>query len=390
MAEAIALVPPGGRLYLQGQSGEPPSLAASIAALTDADVTVAPLRGVNPCEYAATGARLRALTYVPELGDEQRYVRVRSSQMPALLAEEPFDVAFVQVGPSGDNLGTCVDLVPAAAANARVVVAEVNPHLPWTHGATLIAPSFHVQGTERPRTLAHTGLSARDAAIAANVASIVPRGATLQVGIGRLADAIFTALRRHRDLAIHSGMITDAVAGLAGAGVIAGPIRTTQVLGGDVLYRFVDHNPRVEVHPVTGVHTAESMAGIERFCAVNFAVEADLDGRVNSEWAGERRIGALGGLLDFLGGAARSPGGAAIIALPADRIVARLRADRVTAAPEYVDVVVTEHGAADLRGLSAAQRPTAIAAVAAPTARRELLRSYHQDTSSRSDAQDAG
>jgi acetyl-CoA hydrolase len=378
-ADALALVPAGGRIYLQGQCGEPPTLAAALTGLpAGVEVIVAPLRGVNPCEYAGTAAWLTALTYVPALGDPARYVRVRSSEMPALLAGLEFDVALVQVGPSGDNLGTCVDLVPAAVARARRVVAEVNPYLPWTHGATAIEPTDLVRGTERPRTLARGPLSARDEAIAANVAAVVPHGATVQVGIGRLADAVFAALASHRHLAIHSGMITDAVAVLAAAGIITGPIVTTQVIGSDDLYRFVDRNPRVAVEPVTAVHAAEAMADLERYCAVNFAVEVDLLGQVNAEWAGDRRVGPVGGILDFLEGAARSPGGAAIVALPAERIVARIAPQRVTV--PNIGVVVTEHGAADLRqGATEAERARAVAAIAPPERRTELLRSLDRN-----------
>jgi acetyl-CoA hydrolase len=378
-ADALALVPDGGRIYLQGQCGEPPTLAAALSRLpAGVEVVVAPLRGVNPCEYAGTAARLTALTYAPALGDPARYVRVRSSEMPRLLAGLEFDVALVQVGPTGDNLGTCVDLIPEAVARARHVVAEVNPHLPWTHGATAIEPTDVVRGTARPRTLARGPLSARDEAIAANVAAVVPHGATMQVGIGRLADAVFAALASHRRLAIHSGMITDAVVPLAAAGVVTGPIVTTQVIGSDDLYRFVHRNPRVAVQPVTSVHAAEAMAGLQRFCAVNFAVEVDLLGQVNAEWVGDRRVGGVGGMLDFLEGAARSPGGAAIVALPAERIVARIAPRRVTSA--HVGVIVTEHGAADLRGAATdAERARAVAAVAPPERRAELLRSLDRN-----------
>jgi acyl-CoA hydrolase len=402
-------VPPGGRLFLAGGAGEPASLAEGIntyaSSLQDVELVSLPLRGVNPCRYvdAQMRGRLRArvFTFTPALtrpmaDGRVEYVSVRHSEIPRLLADPAyrFDVAFLQGTLDGDgdlNLGLWADLAAPVIANSDVVVAELNPQLPATCGETKVHAveiDYTTPGQLPPR--GSVGSSAGPVAreIAANVARVVPDGATFQIGIGALADAVVAALGRRRDLGVHSGMISDAVVDLVRSGAVTGrrkeldtgKIVVTQCLGSQVLWDFVHQNESVELRPATYVHAEKTMRAFERFYALNFALEVDLQGRANSEWMAGSRVGAVGGQMDFMRSAARSPHGGAIVALPStarrgavSRIVPRIDDAYVTLDPTDVGIVVTEYGVADIRGLDVGKRDAKLAAIAHPSFRRHLL-----------------
>jgi acetyl-CoA hydrolase len=212
---------------------------------------------------------------------------------------------------------------------------------------------------------------------------LVPDGAAVQLGIGGLASAVAAALHGHRNLRVHSGLIGDWVVGLAEAGVLAqdpgGPaVVAGTAVGTDRLYNFLRDNPTVEVRPVERVHDPAVTGRIPRFVAVNSALQVDLSGQVNAEVVGGRWRGAIGGQVDFLRGAAASPGGVGVVALPstanggsASRIVDRLDGP-VTTGRADVHWVVTEHGAADLRGLDSVARAAAMCELAHPDHRSRL------------------
>jgi acyl-CoA hydrolase len=204
--------------------------------------------------------------------------------------------------------------------------------------------------------------------IAANVAEIVRDGDTFQLGVGALPEAILAALRDHADLGVHSGMISDGVLDLIECGAVTnerkgadqGLTVTGAALGTRRLFAALTERQEIRLMPVSYTHAPETLARVGRLAAINSAMQVDLTGQVNSERVGSRRLGAVGGQVDFLRAAALS-GGVPIVALPAKRIVPALDGP-VTTARSDVDWVITEHGACSLRGLSEGQR------------RKELLR----------------
>ena len=345
------------------------------------------------CSYGAIGpfgelARAGVLDIIP----------THISQVPRLFTDGNVrpDVVIVQVAPADadgtHSLSVGMDYLPAALGQARTVIAEVNERAPRTFGSFRLAARDIdvVVGTSRPLIQVPSAPpDPVDELIAKHVAGLVPDGATIETGIGRLPDAILTALGERRGLAVYSGMITDATVDLAERGALRKeggpealpPVVTGTAAGTDRLYAFVDRNPAVRFLPVTETHGEEALGRIERFTAINSAVEVDLTGQINAETAGGRYVGAVGGQVDFMRGATRSPGGLSIIALPSttaggkrSRISARTDGT-VTTPRSDVDYVVTEYGVAALRGRTLRQRAEAMLAIAHPDFRDELERS---------------
>jgi acyl-CoA hydrolase len=300
------------------------------------------------------------------------------------------DVVLVQLAESTDgrlSASLSNDYVIDAARGARLVIAEINPDAPWTFGAEWpedVTIHFRVAARRPPVELASTPLDDISRRIAAHAAGLVADGSTLQFGVGRIPDAILSSLSHVRNLGVHSGLINDAVVDLiergavtnAEKGIDTGITVTNQVIGTKRLYRFVNQNKAVSVRPTSYTHGQGVLARINRLVAINSALQVGLDGSVNSETLNGIAIGAIGGQLDFVRGANASPGGRAIIALPAtasdgtSRIVARV--ETVTTPRADVDAIVTEWGIAELRGCGLAERARRMIAVAAPAHRDAL------------------
>lgn len=300
------------------------------------------------------------------------------------------DVVLVQLAQAGDgrlSASLSNDYVIDAARGARLVIAEINPDAPFTFGAEWPDEvPIHVRVTARrpPVELAATPPDDVSRRIAAHAASLIADGSTLQFGVGRIPDAILSSLSHLRDLGVHSGLINDAVVDLiergavtnAKKGIDAGITVTNQVIGTRRLYRFVHENRTVSVRPTSYTHGQNVLARINRLVAINAALQAGLDGSVNSETLNGVAIGAIGGQLDFVRGANASPGGRAIIALPAtasdgtSRIVAHV--ETVTTPRADVDAIVTEWGIAELRGCGLSERARRMIAIAAPEHRDAL------------------
>ena len=315
------------------------------------------------------------------------------SQLPWLLASGPVkaDVVMLALSPAVDGvmtLGAAHGYALAAATRARVVLAEVNERMPWVHGGELPA-GFRIDAVVRTsRALprypdSRVGQVERE--VGANVAALIPDGATLQFGIGTIADAVLGALAGHRDLGLHTGMLSESVLPLIERGVVTNRLKAIDTgvtvngifIGDEALYRYIDRNPAVRLAGPEYTHAIATLARIPGFVSVNSAVEVDLGGNVNAEVAGGAYVGGVGGQLDFVRGAAVSPGGRAIIALPSvsrdgktSRIVARCAA--VTTPAADADTIVTEWGVAELRGVSYEERARRIAAIAHPTFRDTL------------------
>ncbi|MFL6172332.1 MAG: acetyl-CoA hydrolase/transferase family protein [Marmoricola sp.] len=325
------------------------------------------------------------------------------SDLPAMLMSGSLraDVVFVQVSPPDANgrhsLGLGDDYFSAAIGTARTVIAEVNDQVPFTFGArTLMA--YHcaamIHTSRTPGTMPTPLVSDQTAAVARQVAGLVQDGATLQFGIGALPEAVLDQLGGHRDLGIHSGIINDAALRLIESGVATGQRKTLDrrvaiggLLGGtERLFRFAHRNGRIELRCTKYTHDPEILGQSYQLTAINAALEVDLTGQVNAEVAAGRYVGAIGGAVDFLRGAARSRGGIPIVALPSHsrgtpRIVAKLSGPVSTPRSEEI-VVVTEHGVADLRGLPLEKRVERMLAIADPAHRDELALAAEQTLAS--------
>lgn len=315
------------------------------------------------------------------------------SQLPEMIRSGALriDVLLLQVAPADANgrysLSLALDYLLPALDSARVVIAEVNQQAPRTCGERSLGADDidYILHTDRsPLENPPSRIREADAQIAWHIAGLVEDGATLQMGIGAIPDAVLGALADHHDLGVHSGSLGDGVARLMQSGAITNARKSLDrgfsvggiLLGSRLLHDFAHDNPAVLLRSTAYTHDPDILASQERLVAINSAVEVDLSGQVNSEVAAGSYIGAVGGALDFLRGARRSHGGLPIIALPstagsASRIVARLNGP-VTIPRSEAGLIVTEHGVADLRGLSLRQRLRAMLDIAHPTHRADL------------------
>jgi acetyl-CoA hydrolase len=306
------------------------------------------------------------------------------------------DIVLLQVvGPAEDgafNAGVGIECLREMMAGARLVIAQVNPRLPWTCGDTRIEPGLIdilVPAAHPVLELPARAIGPVEQAIAAAVARLVPDRATIELGIGLIPEAVAAALGGKRGLGIHSGAIGDGVAALIEEGIVdnrhkeidPGLTITLMLMGSRRLYDFADRNPRLHIRSPRYTHDALVLGNFRRFVAINSALEIDLTGQVNAETAQGRHIGLVGGQMDFVRAANRVPEGRSIIALPAtsrdrrhSRIVARLGDGIVTTPRAEADFVVSEHGVAELKGRSLAERAAALVRIADPAFRADLER----------------
>ncbi len=300
------------------------------------------------------------------------------SALPRLFADRTIkaDVVLLHVAPPDEHgrcsFGAGADYLPDAIEHARVVIAEVNDRAPRIGGASFAYDRLdHAVHTSRPMAelrVPEPGDVQR--AIAAHVAPLVQDGDTLQMGVGALPDAILAALHDRTDLGVHTGMITDGVLDLIEAGVVTNARKPTDtgmtvtgaLVGTQRLFDGVAARDDVVLRTVSKTHSAARLAQVGRLVALNGALEVDLDGNAGCESIDGRHIGAIGGQVDFLRAAVAS-GGVGVVALPAKRIVEQLHGPVSTSRAE-IDVVVTEHGVARLRGLTPSARRRALQGIA--------------------------
>ena len=326
------------------------------------------------------------------------------STVPALLRSGHIrvDVALIQVrrhpASRGYTLGVIADYTQALVRCARVVIAEVNENLPVTAQDALITGEdidIFVESSGDLIEMADPAPQAQDDAVAHRVAALIPDRATVQLGIGGMPVAVARALAQHRDLGVHSGVISDAVVELVERGTVTnafkdadrGCIVTGGLFGTKRLYAFAHGNPGLHLRSVEYTHDNAVLRRIKRLFTINGAIEIDVTGQVNAEAAGGRYLGAVGGQVDFVRGGAASPEGRSIIALPAttagetrSRIVARLSDAPVTTSRSDVDLIVTEFGVADLRGQSMRERALRLIDIAHPKFRDQLEREWRESS----------
>ncbi|MBI4242348.1 MAG: acetyl-CoA hydrolase/transferase family protein [Candidatus Rokubacteria bacterium] len=307
------------------------------------------------------------------------------------------DAVVVHVAPPDRHgylsLGVSVSYPLPAAREAPLVLAQVNPRMPRTLGNAFLHRSqvdYWVEADHALLEYPPSPLGDTERAIARRVAGLIPDGATVQIGVGAVPQAIMEALRDKQDLGVHS-LLVDHMLPLIERGVITnarkwlhpGRMDICEVMGSQRLFDFVHENRLVNMEPSEIVHDPEVVGRIRNFISINSALEVDLTGQVNAESVGPRQLSGIGGQFDFVLGASRAPGGLAVIALPStgrggtvSRIVGRLREGTSVTTPRYLaDYVATEHGVAALRGKSVVARARALIDVAHPAFRDELEQS---------------
>ena len=407
--DAVRLVRDGEQVVVPISAGEPPTLLTALSERRREfrDVTVAQMLAMRRYGYfdPETAQHVRHVSMffggASRPGGQERWVDFipnNFSEMPAMIerGEVACDVVFALASPMDADgnlaLGLSPDYTMAAVRRARAVVLEVNPNVPFTYGNCHVHVSrvaALVESSDPVFEVALPEIGPVQRAIAGHVAELVEDGATLQIGYGSIPDAVVQQLTAKSDLAIHTEMIGDGILALVEAGVVTsrrknylpGKMVATFALGSARLYRFMDRNPALEMHPVDFTNDPALAGRNDKLVAINGTLQVDLLGQCGSESLGLSPYSGTGGQSDFVRAANRSRGGKAIIVLPStarggtvSRIAPTLTAGtHVSTSKNDVNYVVTEHGVAQLRGKPARRRAQELIAIAHPDFRADLL-----------------
>jgi len=413
--EAVRSIKSGNRVFLTGNVSVPQKLLAALVEYAPEinDVEICQALTVGSADYVSPEmeGHLRVNSMFISANIRKAVQEGRADFTPVLLSEFPLlfkrgilplDVAIIHVSTPDEHgfcsLGVEVGLTKSAAESAKVIIAEVNEQMPRTLGDSFIHVSrlTHIVPVNYPipeHKMSAEGDSEIVEKIAGHVAGLIPDGATMQLGIGSIPDAVLKFLSDKKDLGIHTELFSDGVIDLFNAGVITngrkslhrGKIVAGFILGTKRLYEWVNDNPMIEMHPTEYVNDPFIIAQNDRMVAVNSAIEVDLTGQVCGDSIGPKLYSGVGGQLDFVYGSSRSKGGVPIIALPSvatlrdgtqlSKIAAMLKQGAgVITSRNHVRYVVTEWGVADLYGKTIRQRSQALINVAHPQFREELIR----------------
>ncbi|HSP78730.1 MAG TPA: acetyl-CoA hydrolase/transferase C-terminal domain-containing protein, partial [Myxococcaceae bacterium] len=368
--EAIRLIQPGRRILIGSGAAEPMVLVRAMVEKGEhlADNEVVHLLTLGPAPYVEPEHRHRFRHTAFFIGPNVRKAvqEGRADFMPVFLSEIPellrsrrvrVDVVLLQVSPPDAHgyvsLGVSVDIMRAAVDAATLLLAEVNPHMPRTHGDSFVHVSrlHRLVPVDTPLLeLAHAPQDEVSRQIGEHIARLIPNGATLQVGIGGIPDAVLAALKGHEDLGLHTEMLSDGVMELVEAGVLTGSRKTrlpgklvtSFIMGTRRLYEWAHDNPALEMRASDFTNDPFNVARNERMVAINGALAVDLTGQVASDTLGGCFYSGIGGQVDFIRGAARSRGGRPIIALPSTAKGGRV--SRIQAGLEPGTGVVTSRG----------------------------------------------
>jgi acetyl-CoA hydrolase len=413
--EAVKAIKSGDRIFMTGNVSVPQKLLAAL-------VECAPeLTNVEICQALSVGSadyvkpemegHLRVNTLFISPNVREAVWEGRADFTPVLLSEFtllfknkvlPVDVAMIHVSLPDEHgfcsLGVEVGLTKSPAESARIIIAEVNEQMPRTLGDSFIHVSRLTHIVPVSYAIAELPMGSEgddqiNQKIAGHIADLIPDGATMQMGIGAIPDAVLNFLDNKKDLGIHSEMFSDGVVRLVEQGVINNSCKTLHpgkivagfVLGTHSLYEWVNDNPLCEFHRQEYVNDPFVIAQNERMVAINSAIEVDLTGQVCADSIGPKFFSGVGGQLDFIYGSSRSKGGVPIIAMPAtntmkdgtvvSKIVPMLKQGAgVVTGRNHVHYVVTEFGVADLYGKSVRQRVKALIHIAHPDFRADLER----------------
>jgi len=403
--EAISHIKSGDRIYVTGNAATPFTLLKALAKRDDVeDINVYHVLLMGEDPFKDKKGKIKHVSLFVGPGDRESVNKGESDAIPIHLHEIPkvirskiidINVVFLHTSPPDEHgflsLGVEVVSTKAALENAKLVIAQVNPNMPRTLGDSFVHISkvdYIVEVNDELPELPQGGFTEVEEKIGRYIADLIEDGATLQLGIGGIPNAVLFYLKNKKDLGIHTEMVSDGVMELIQSGVITGAKKTihkgkvvcTFILGTKKLYEFVNDNPVFEIHPVDYVNDPFVISQNENMIAVNSAIEVDLTGQVCSDSIGTYIYSGFGGQLDFIRGAARAKNGKPIIALPStakngevSRIVPYLKkgAGVVTTRAD-VHYVVTEYGVAQLWGKPLKERARALIEIAHPKFREEL------------------
>jgi 4-hydroxybutyrate CoA-transferase len=411
--EAVKAIKSGNRIFMSGNVSVPQKLLAALVEYVPRlkNVELCQALSVGPADYVnpelVGHLRVNSMFISANIrkavqGGVADFTPVLLSEFPLLFKNGvlPVDVALIHVSPPDEHgfcsLGTEVGPTKTPAESAKIIIAEVNEQMPRTLGDSFIHVSrlMHIVPVNYPIPEMPMSSGEADSAterLAGYVADLIPDGATMQLGIGAIPDAVLKFLFHKKDLGVHSEMISDGVVDLVEAGVLTNARKTLHpgkivvgfILGSKRLYKWVDDNPLCEFHRTEYVNDPFVIAQNERMVAVNSAIEIDLTGQVCADSIGPKFFSGVGGQLDFIYGASRSKGGVPIIAMQStntmkdgtliSKIVPMLKQGAgVVTSRNHVHYVVTEYGVADLYGKSVRQRVKELVRVAHPDFRSDL------------------
>ncbi len=407
--EAVKHIKSGDTVVVGHACGEPRALTKAMSERYEEleDVKVVHRVGMGDCLYAQAGmeGHFRHISLFGGVNSRRAihegradYIPRYISETPALFLEGiiPVDVALITVSSPDEkgycSLGISVDYTFPAAKMAKKIIAEVNPNMPRTHGDSFISIEkiSHLVPSEAPLmevTPAH--ITEVEKQIGNYCAELIEDGSTLQMGIGAIPDATLAALVNKKDLGIHTEMFSDGIIPLVKEGIINGSRKTihpnkiisTFMMGTKNLYKWVDNNPIIEMHPENYVNDPWVIAQNYKVVSINSALQVDVLGQVAADTLGPKQFSGVGGQIDFIRGAKRSVGGGkSIIAIPStaldgkvSRIVASFaRGTAVTTTRNEVDYIITEYGIAKLSGKSNLERLKALVAISHPDFREEI------------------
>lgn len=412
--EAVKLVKSGDRVFLHGSAATPiyiiNALQKRYNELKDVElISITSLGDVcfDKPEFAGSfffnslfvSANTRSVANSAN-GD---YVPIFLSQIPQLFKKNilPLDVAIIHVSPPDTHgfcsLGTSVDIARAAVDMAKIIIAQVNPRMPRTLGDGFISvnkiDALVWNESELPEVDYSSNVTEHIAQIGRNVASLIEDGATLQLGIGTIPDQVLKNLFNHKNLGLHTEMLSDGVIPLIDQGVIdnsqkklnVGRSITGFMAGTRKLYDFVNDNPQIRVMDIGYVNDTSIIRQNPKVTAINSAIEIDLTGQVCADSIGTYQYSGIGGQMDFMRGASLSEDGKSIIALPSttskglSRIVPFLKEGAgVVTTRGHVHWVVTEYGIVNLFGQNLRQRAKALINIAHPDHRETLDKAFHE------------
>jgi 4-hydroxybutyrate CoA-transferase len=411
--EAVSLIENGMRVFVHGAAATPTPLLESLARREDLEgVRLYHMHTSGPAPFAdpEVQGRLRSISLFTGAALRGPIAEGRADFIPVFLSDIPYlfqsgriplDAALLQVSPPDQHglcsLGTSIDCARAAVDTARILIAEINEQMPRTHGNGVVPFRAFDAFVASDRPL-HEHPQAPEGEVEARigeiVADLIDDRSTLQMGIGSIPDAVLRRLGDKHDLGVHSEMFSDGLVPLAEGGVITNRFKavdpnriiTSFVTGTKRLYDFVDDNPLVEFHPCDRTNDAAIIRQNPKTVAINSAIQIDLTGQVCADSMGHTVFSGIGGQLDFIRGAALSPGGKPIIALPStaaggsvSRIVTELNPGAgVVTTRGHVHWVVTEYGAVNLQGLTLKERGEALISIAHPDVRRELTKDFRR------------
>jgi len=405
--EAVKAIRSGDRVFVHGVAAAPQSLIHAMVGRASelSGVEIVHLHTEGPAPYAdpefKESFRVNAFfvgsNVRPAINDGRAdYIPVFLSEIPALFRRGvlPLDVALINVSRPDKHgfcsLGVSVDIARAAVDCAKTVIAQVNRHMPRTIGDALVHVddiNFMVEVDEPLHEVHPPTLTDTDRAIGGYIAEMIDDGATLQMGIGSIPNAVLASLGNHKDLGIHTEMFSDGVIPLVESGVVNGRKKTKHpgkivsgfVMGTKRLYDFIDDNPQVLMLDIAYVNDTSVIRRNPKVTAINSAIEVDLTGQICADSIGTRQYSGVGGQMDFIRGASLSEDGKPIIALPSStnkgesKIVSQLKSGAgVVTTRANVHYVVTEYGVANLYGKNLRQRAHELIRISHPDYRESL------------------